>query len=149
MIITPGMSMILLVVYGAHRLWKKQPISREDFLFFAFICTFFSILVILGINYGQKPQIPEDLKTIMKNVIASKSEDSIISSLEALNHKSNVFNTKLEKREEINWVLRFLVWPIHRPWSHVHGSDTMNKYEAQWKLGDTYYQATIVLRDDK
>ncbi|MFK7952644.1 MAG: hypothetical protein AB8B73_07330 [Ekhidna sp.] len=93
--------------------------------------------------------MPEKLRPVLKNVIESKSEESIISSLEALNHKPNVFNTMLEKREEDSWLIRFLAWPVHRPWSHVVGSDNVDKYKAVWKLGDTFYQATVVFREEK
>ena len=145
MIITPGMAVILLAAYGAFRVWKKQPICREDLMLFALLCIVFSVMVIIAIHKEQKPQIPDELKPIFKNVIESKSEESIIRSLEALNHEPSIFNTMLEKREEENWFIKFLAWPIHRPWSHVHGSDHIDKYEAQWKLGDIYYQATVVL----
>ena len=149
MIITPGMAVLLLAAYGAFKLWKKQPICTEDLIFFVFLCVVYSILVIVGSMHGITHNMPENLKPVLKNVIESKSEKSIISGIEGLTKRPNVFNAMLEKREEDNWFIKFLVWPIDRPWNHVVGTDNVDKYKAQWKLGDTYYQATVVLKEDK
>ena len=106
MIITPGMAVIFLAGYGAYKIWNKKPICSEDFGLAVFICAVSSVLVIVGSLNGLKSQMPEKLKPILKNVVESKSEGSIIRSLEALNHEPNVFNALLEKREEDNWFIR-------------------------------------------
>ncbi|MFK7954085.1 MAG: hypothetical protein AB8B73_14650 [Ekhidna sp.] len=149
MIITPGMAVLLLAGYGFYKLWKKQTICGEDFILFVFLCVVCSILLIVGSLHGLTHNMPEKLKPVLKNVIESKSEESIISSLEKLNHESNIFNTMLEKRQEDSWIIRFIAWPVHRPWSHVVGSDNVEKYKAQWKLDETHYQATVVFREEK
>ena len=149
MIITPGMAAIIIPVYAAYKLLKKKPICGEDFLLVVFLCVVSSVLLIVGSFHGIKDQMPENLQPILKNVVESKSEESIIRGLEALNQEPNVFNAMLEKREKDNWFISFITWPVERPWSHVFGSDNVDKYKAQWKLGDTYYQATVVLREEK
>lgn len=149
MIITPGMAAIILPAYAAYKLLKKKPICSEDFLLAAFLCAVSSVLLIVGSLNGFKNQMPEKLQPILNNVVESKSEESIIRSLEALNREPNVFNAMLEKREKDNWFISFIAWPVERPWSHVFGSDNVEKYKTQWKLGDTYYQATVVLREEK
>ena len=149
MIITPGMAVIILAGYGAYKIWKKKPICSEDFILFVFLCVVSSALVIVDSLHGLRNHLPEKLKPILKNVVESKSEESIINSLEALNREPNIFNAMLEKREEDNWFISFIAWPVERPWTHVFGSDNVEKYESQWKLGDIYYQATVVLREEK
>ena len=149
MIITPGMAVIFLVGYGGYKIWNKKPICSEDFILAVFLCVVSSILVIVGSLHDLKNQMPEKLRPILDNIVESKSEESIIRNLETLNREPNIFNAMLEKREEDNWFIRFIAWPVERPWNHVFGSDNVDKYKAQWKLGDTYYQATVVLREEK
>ena len=149
MIVTPGMAAIIIPVYAAYKLFKKKPICSEDFILFVFLCVVSSVLVIVDSLHGLRNHQPEKLKPILENVIESKSEESIIRNLETLNREPNIFNAMLEKREEDNWFIRFIAWPVDRPWDHVFGSDDVEKYKAQWKLGDTYYQATVVLREEK
>ena len=91
----------------------------------------------------------EDPSRNMSKNIAGLNSLELMAKMEDMTAKIKSMEEMLEKREEDNWFIRFIAWPVERPWNHVHGSDNVDKYKAQWKLGDTYYQATVVLREEK
>lgn len=141
MILTPGMSFIIMLVYGVYKLWaKERPTDKE--MLFAIGMLFISTGVV-HIEYSQRPKdLPKELEYLIAKTLGSENEEQTVAEAKNLAGWPEVLSVKLEKREPINLFMRYLVWPIERQWTHVHGNE-VDRYRKTWMLRGMEYQATI------